>query len=141
MKERLFLFMAQIGKFRGYPVIRIMRHEWEVIERRFDNKIYVVDDDVFFHDQRIAIINARGELMNFNEGMFTVLEKQYAERSSQAPKVKEKREEKVEEPISEPAAANIVDSFMGNWRKNIDDKIAEMKKKTEEMGIKLSELG
>ena len=125
--------MAQIGKFRGYPVIRIMRHEWEVIETRFDKKIYVVDDDVFFHDQRIAIINARGELMNFNEGMFTLLEKQYAERPSQAPKVEEKREEKVEEPISEPAAANIVDSFMDNWRKNIDDKIAEMKQKTENL--------
>lgn len=133
MKERLFLFMAQIGKFRGYPVIRIMRHEWKVIETRFDKKIYVVDDDVFFHDQRIASINTRGELMNFNEGMFTVLEKQYAERPSQAPKVEKKREEKVEEPTSEPAAANIVDSFMDNWRKNIDDKIAEMKKKTESL--------
>ena len=123
--------MARIGKFRGYPVIRIMRHEWKEMRTRFDKKIYVVDDDVFFHDQRIAIINARGELMNFDEGLFMLLEKQYAERPSQAPKVEEKREEKVEEPISEPAAANIVDSFMDNWRKNIDDKIAEMKKKTE----------
>ena len=133
MKERLFLFMARIGKFRGYPVIRIMRHEWKEMRTRFDKKIYVVDDDVFFHDQRIAIINARGELMNFDEGLFMLLEKQYAERPSQAPKVEEKREEKVEEPISEPAAANIVDSFMDNWRKNIDDKIAEMKNKTESL--------
>ena len=125
--------MARIGKFRGYPVIRIMRHEWKEMRTRFDKKIYVVDDDVFFHDQRIAIINARGELMNFDEGLFMLLEKQYAERPSQAPKVEEKREEKVEEPISEPAAANIVDSFMDNWRKNIDDKIAEMKNKTESL--------
>lgn len=133
--------MAQIGKFRGYPVIRIMRDEWKTIESRFDKKIYVVDDNVFFHDQRIAIINARGELMSFDEGLFMILEKQYAEKPSQVSRTEEKREERAEEPVSEPAAANIVDDFMGSWRKNIDDKIAEMKKKTEEMGVKLNELG
>ena len=122
--------MNKIGNFRGYPVYKVDSHdEWSGMITKDKNEIYVVDDDVYFHDIIVGYLRF-GQLHNFDERTFMGLERRYKEKKKviveqQPAEVKPQSVSKVDEGTGEPAAA--VDEFMNSWEINIDKEIAELK--------------
>lgn len=152
-----FYIMLQMGTFRRIPVFRISCSVWQGIDTRNEEKIYVVEDDsVYYHDTKIARLNSRGELDDFDEENFELLRVHWERKRAReyiTGKVEHKEEKVVAEtaPQSaeplvsktvEPAAAeDIVNNFMAHWRENIDNEIAVLKSAIAQMGADVNALG
>ena len=151
-----FYIMIQMGTFRRIPVFRISYGAWRDVNTRDEEKIYVVEDSVYYHDTKIARFNSRGELDDFDEENFELLRVHWERKRTReyiTGKVEHKEEEVVAEtaPQSaeplvsktvEPAAAeDIVNDFMAHWRENIDNEIAVLKSAIVQMGADVNALG
>ena len=84
--------MTKIGNFRGMPVYRINNTEWQSMSTRNAERIFVVNEDVFYHDVRIASLNSRGQLEGFNEDIFITISNTWRRKSG----VLEEKEDKEE---------------------------------------------
>ncbi len=138
----------KMGNFKGIPVYRVSYVDWRNEETRYIEEIYVVDNEVFYHDKSIAMVSGN-QLVDFDEDLFVELRDKYARRrvdlerhyakfnevSAEVRSVEEEKpvtkEVKPVTESSEPAAA--VDSFMSNWETVIDYEITKMKKDIAEM--------
>ena len=124
--------MNKIGKFRGYPVYRVEDHDgWADMITKNKDEIYVVNDDVYFHDILVGYLRS-GQLCNFAETTFAELERKYKEKkkvivSQQPAEMEPQSASGLDKKTGEPAAA--VDEFMSSWESNIDKEIAELKLK------------
>ena len=136
----------QMGTFRGIPVFRISYDAWRNVDTCDEEKIYVVEDNVYYHDTEIAKINSRGELTDFDEESFELLRKRWQRKrineyigeiigkevdAEVAHKVEEKP---VKETVKTPD--RIVDEFMATWCDNIDNEIAMLKNAVAQMEVK-----
>lgn len=140
--------MVKIGNFRGIPAYRINNTEWQSMSTRSAERIFVVDDDVFYHDVRIASLNSRGQLEDFDENMFSIVSNEWRRKSGVLEDKEDKeetaavevKEDDTPEPETVETGDGIVDEFMSSWRSNIDDEIEKMKKMSEELEKKYREV-
>ena len=146
-----FYIMIQMGTFRKIPVFRVSYGAWRDVNTRDEEKIYVVEDSVYYHDTKIARINSRGELDDFDEENFELLREHWQRKRTSEyikRKVEQKEEEKVvaetapqsaeplvSETVKSAAAEDIVNDFMAHWRENIDNEIAVLKSAIAQMGV------
>ena len=124
--------MIKIGRFKGLEVYGVSYNEWQEMKTDTEN-LWVVDGKkVYYHDQMIAWLNSRNELQDFDEELFEYLRDKYSKKNKYV--TREGKEIADEEPQSaskvvnesvDPAAA--VDTFMDNWKNNIDNEIAMLK--------------
>lgn len=141
--------MTKIGNLRGMPVYRINNTEWQSMSTRNAERIFVVNEDVFYHDVRIASLNSRGQLEGFNEDIFITISNTWRRKSGVLEEKEDKEEIAAAEvkeddtPEDEPVgtADGIADEFMSSWRSNIDGEIEKMKKVSEELEKKYREVG
>jgi hypothetical protein len=143
--------MRKMGNFKGLPVFMVTDpFEWQNIKDNpsYEEKIYVYRANVYYKENLIAAISDN-ILIDFDEDLFNELRRkswdddraQMLAHVTGSAETRPKEEEKsVSETVETAGGTSSVDIFMASWRDNIDNKIATMKKKTEEMGIKLSEL-
>lgn len=146
--------MTKIGKFRGYEVYRLTNEQWQDMDTRDLDKIFVVGRDVFFHDARVGTIDTWNQLHDFDERYFAEVEQEAQRRKEEIKKIElrsgtltftaekaqwssngmtkagvvaETEVPRASQPVQgsvDPAAA--VDSFMNGWRSFIDNEIADL---------------
>lgn len=69
--------MTKLGKFKGLPVYRLTLEEWHLMTTKGDEKFYVVGENVFYHDVKVARLNEYGELCSLDEDEIIALRKRY----------------------------------------------------------------
>ena len=130
-----------IGRFRGIPVYRVDKLDWFSSDNREAEEIYIINEQVIYHDTLIALLDSHNQLTNFNEALFDALKDKYS-RSFQKEEVRavkrevaERRPQEEKEPIHETVEApdRIVDNFMNSWREKIDNEIAVLKSSVAQM--------
>lgn len=124
--------MKKLGRFKGLEVFALSSEEWQSMTTRDDEKFYVVGNNVFYHDVKVAMLNERGELCRLNEDEIIALRKRYDALRAEGNKkeVAEMRpmvEDKVETPVSDPAAAIDIDHFLKHGMIDIDGYIENAK--------------
>lgn len=124
--------MRKLGRFKGLEVFALSSEEWQSMTTRDDEKFYVVGNNVFYHDVKVAMLNEQGELCRLNEDEIIALRKRYDALRAEGNKkeVAEMRsmvEDKVETPVSDPAAAIDIDHFLKHGMIDIDGYIENAK--------------
>ena len=124
--------MKKLGRFKGLEVFILSTEEWQTMTTKDDERFYVVGNNVFYHDVKVAMLNERGELCRLNEDEIIALRKRYDALRAEGNKkeVAEMRpmvEDKVETPVSDPAAAIDIDHFLKHGMIDIDGYIANAK--------------
>ena len=124
--------MKKLGRFKGLEVFILTPNEWSSMTTKDDEKFYVVEENVFYHDVKVARINEYGELCSLDENEIIALRKRYDALRAEGNKkeVAEMRpmvEDKVETPVSEPAAAIDIDHFLKHGMIDIDGFIENAK--------------
>ena len=143
MKGCFNMYKIPMGKFRGIPVYKVSYEQWYNSPTQDVEEIYVVDDEVFYHDQRIGYLDSNKQLEDFNEGLFSDLKSRYiAKREGASMPVEEmvpQGEETLDKESVDPGTA--VDAFMSTWQDNIDNEIVRMKAEIAEMGVDFDAVG
>ena len=124
-----------IGKFRGIPVYKVEKLDWLSSNNGEAEEIYVVNREVIYHNNLIALLDSYNQLTNFNEALFNKLKNKYSKSSQKEEvytikrEVAERHSQEEEEPIYETVGApnRIVDEFMNGWKEKIDNEIAMLK--------------
>ena len=126
-----------IGKFRGIPVYKVEKLDWLSSNNGEAEEIYVVNREVIYHNNLIALLDSYNQLTNFNEALFNKLKNKYSKSSQKEEvytikrEVAETRSQEEEEPTYETVETaggiSAVDNFMSSWRDNIDNEIAMLK--------------
>ena len=124
--------MKKLGRFKGLEVFILSPGEWQTMTTKDDEKFYVVENNVFYHDVKVARLNEWGELCSLDENEIIALRKRYDALRAEGNKkeVAEMRpmvEDKVETPISDPAAAIDIDHFLKHGMIDIDGYIENAK--------------
>ena len=124
--------MRKLGRFKGLEVFALSSEEWQSMTTRDDEKFYVVGNNVFYHDVKVAMLNERGEFCRLNEDEIIALRKRYDALRAEGNKkeIAEMRpmvEDKVETPVSDPAAAIDIDHFLKHGMIDIDGYIENAK--------------
>ena len=117
--------MRKLGRFKGLEVFMLTPNEWSSMTTKDDEKFYVVEENVFYHDVKVARLNEYGELCSLDENEIIALRKRYDALRAEGSKkeVAEMRpmvEDKVETPGSDPAAAIDIDHFLKHGMIDID---------------------
>ena len=132
-----------IGRFRGIPVYKVDKLDWFSSDNREAEEIYIINQEVIYHDNLIALLDSHNQLTNFNEALFDALKDKYS-KSVQKEKVRmvraeaaETRSQDEEEPTYETVettgGTSAVDNFMSSWREKIDNEIAVLKSAVAQM--------
>ena len=124
--------MRKLGRFKGLEVFALSSEEWQSMTTRDDEKFYVVGNNVFYHDVKVARLNEYGELCSLDENEIIALRKRYDALRAEGNKkeVAEMRpmvEDKVETPVSDPATAIDIDHFLKHGMIDIDGYIENAK--------------
>lgn len=124
--------MKKLGRFKGLEVFILTPNEWSSMTTKDDEKFYVVEENVFYHDVKVARLNEYGELCSLDENEIIALRKRYDALRAEGNKkeVAEMRpmvEDKVETPVSDPAAAIDIDHFLKHGMIDIDGYIENAK--------------
>ena len=124
--------MKKLGRFKGLEVFMLSIEEWQSMTTKDDEKFYVVEENVFYHDVKVARLNEYGELCSLDENEIIALRKRYDALRAEGNKkeVAEMRpmvEDKVETPVSDPAAAIDIDHFLKHGMIDIDGYIENAK--------------
>ena len=124
--------MRKLGRFKGLEVFMLSIEEWHSMTTKDDEKFYVVGENVFYHDVKVARLNEYGELCSLDENEIIALRKRYDALRAEGNKkeVAEMRpmvEDKVETPVSDPAAAIDIDHFLKHGMIDIDGYIGNAK--------------
>ena len=139
--------MTKIGKFRGYEVYRLTNEQWQDMNTRDLEQIFVVGREVYFHDARVGTIDTWNQLHDFDERYFMEVEHEAQRRKEAMQKIElspgtltfmaenaqwnteaaETEVPRTSKPVQgsvDPATA--VDNFMNGWRSFIDNEIADL---------------
>lgn len=124
--------MKKLGRFKGLEVFMLSIEEWHSMTTKDDEKFYVVGENVFYHDVKVARLNEYGELCSLDENEIIALRKRYDALRAEGNKkeVAEMRpmvEDKAETPVSDPAAAIDIDHFLKHGMIDIDGYIENAK--------------
>lgn len=124
--------MKKLGRFKGLEVFVLTPNEWSSMTTKDDEKFYVVEENVFYHDVKVARLNEYGELCSLDENEIIALRKRYDALRAEGNKkeVAEMRpmvEDKVETPVSDPAAAIDINHFLKHGMIDIDGYIENAK--------------
>ena len=133
MKGCFNMYKVPMGKFKGIPVYRVSYEQWYTNSTQDVEEIYVVDNEVYYHDLRIGYLNSDKQLEDFDEKMFNEL------RNERTADLAPKREEKPVKESVNPGTA--VDDFMNTWQDRIDCEIVRMKVEIAKMGVGFNEVG
>ena len=130
--------MRKLGRFKGLEVFALSIEEWHSMATKDDEKFYVVGENVFYHDVKVARLNEYGELCSLDENEIIALRKRYDALRAEGNKkeVAEMRpmvEDKVETPVSDPAAAIDIDHFLKHGMIDIDGYIENAKQFTTDL--------
>ena len=143
MKGCFNMYKIPMGKFKGIPVYKVSFEQWYNSSTQELEEIYVVDDEVYYHDQRVGYLNSDKQLEDFDERLFNDLRSKYnIERevdSMPAGEVAPQREEMLDKESVDPGTA--IDAFMSAWQDNIDNEIARMKAEIAKMGVDFDAVG
>ena len=140
-----------IGKFRGIPVYKVEKLDWLSSNNGEAEEIYVVNREVIYHNNLIALLDSYNQLTNFNEALFDKLKDKYS-KSVQKEKVRmvrteaaETRSQEEEEPTYETVettgGTSAVDNFMNSWREKIDNEITVLKSAVAQKEAKANAVG
>jgi hypothetical protein len=69
--------MKKLGRFKGLEVFVLTPNEWQTMTTKDDEKFYVVGENVFYHDVKVARLNEYGELCSLDENEIIALRKRY----------------------------------------------------------------
>ena len=69
--------MRKLGKFKGLPVYTLSEGEWQSMNTREEETFYVVNNNVYYHDVKIATLNEYGQLCGLDEDEVISLRKRY----------------------------------------------------------------
>ena len=138
MKGCFNMYKIPMGKFKGIPVYKVSYEQWYAADTQDLEEIYVVDDEVYYHDKRIGYLDNNKQLEDFEEELFDVLRSKYNVREEVADSVPQ-CEEKPDKETVDPGTA--IDDFMNTWQNNIDTEIMRMKVEIAEMGAEFNAVG
>ena len=140
MKGCFNMYKLPMGKFKGIPVYKVSYEQWYNNSTHNIEEIYVVDDEVFYHDQRIGYLDSNKQLEDFNEGLFNDLKNKYViKKEVQSAEVAPQCEEILDKESVDPGTA--VDEFMNTWQDRIDCEIVRMKVEIAKMGVNFDAVG
>lgn len=122
-----------MGKFRGIPVYQVSYEQWYNASTQELEEIYVVDGEVYYHDERIGYLDNNKQLEDFDEYLFETLRNKYAKKkvSNVSAEVAPQREEKPVSETVEPVAAE-------DWKTFADNEMAKLKAEMERMEAELN---
>ena len=147
MKGCFNMYKFPMGKFKGIPVYKVSYEQWYNEYTQETEEIYVVDDEVFYHDRRIGYLDHNKQLEDFDEKLFNELRNRHNVKEEVlnmpagevcADSVPQ-REEKPDKESVDPGTA--IDEFMSTWQNNIDAEIMRMKVEIAEMGVEFNAVG
>ena len=132
-----------IGRFRGIPVYRVDKLDWFSSDNREAEEIYIINQEVIYHDNLIALLDSHNQLTNFNEALFDALKSKYLKgsekeevcvvRRENAETRSQEEEEPTYETVETTGGTSAVDNFMSSWREKIDNEIAVLKSAVAQM--------
>lgn len=123
--------MKKLGRFKGLEVFVLSPDEWYSMTTKDDEKFYVVENNVFYHDVKVAMLNQWGELCSLNESEIVALRKRYdAMRAEARPAAAPKSVEEVAEgPYQDAGDAQPqfdIDKFLKEGLFDVDGYIKDM---------------
>ena len=129
-----------MGKFKGIPVYKVSWEHWHNtnIDTKALEEIFVVQDEVFYHDVRIAYLNSSRQLEDFNEEKFEELRNRYNKKEIAS------NEEVCAEAPSESVETDhetLVDKDRRNWQIFVDSEMAKLKAEIAKMEAELNAVG
>ena len=130
------MYKIPMGKFKGIPVYKVSYEQWYAASTLESEEIYVVDDEVYYHDKRIGYLDSNKQLEDFDEYVFENLRNKYAKKKANnvsAEVVPQRVEKSVSETV-EPDAAE-------DWKTFADNEMAKLKAEIERMEAELNAVG
>ena len=136
MKGCFNMYKFPMGKFKGIPVYKVSYEQWYNADTQEPEEIYVVDNEVYYHDKRIGYLNNNKQLEDFEEELFNVLRNKYTKKkvNNVSAEVAPQRAEKSVSESVEPAAAE-------DWQTFADNEMAKLKAEIERMEAELNAVG
>ena len=133
-----------MGKFKGIPVYKVSWEQWHDtnIDTEFLEEIFVVQDEVFYHDVRIGYLNSSRQLEDFDEEEFEDLRLRYGKKkvnhytTSSGMTYAEAPSESVKADVEA-----LVDKDCRNWETFADTEMAKLKAEIEKMEAELNAVG
>jgi hypothetical protein len=133
-----------MGKFKGIPVYKVSWEQWHDtnIDTEFLEEIFVVQDEVFYHDVRIGYLNSSRQLEDFDEEEFEDLRVRYGKKkvnhytTSNGKTYAEVPTENVKADVEA-----LVDKDCRNWQIFADAEMAKLKAEIAKMEAELNAVG
>lgn len=133
-----------VGKFKGIPVYKVSWEQWHDtnIDTEFLEEIFVVQDEVFYHDVRIGYLNSSRQLEDFDEEEFEDLRLRYGKKkvnhytTSSGKTYAEAPLESVKADVEA-----LVDKDCRNWETFADTEMAKLKAEIAKMEAELNAVG
>jgi hypothetical protein len=133
-----------MGKFKGIPVYKVSWEQWHDtnIDTEFLEEIFVVQDEVYYHDVRIGYLNSSRQLEDFDEDEFEDLRVRYGKKkvnhytTSNGKTYAEVPTETVKADVEA-----LVDKDCRNWQIFADAEMAKLKAEIAKMEAELNAVG
>lgn len=145
MKGCLTMDKFTMGKFKGIPVYKVSYEQWYNASTQELEEIYVVDGEVYYHDERIGYLDNNKQLEDFDAYLFETLRNKYAKKKAndlhgmvefhkECAEVEPQREER---PVSESVESVAAE----DWKTFADNEMAKLKAEIERMEAELNAVG
>ena len=130
------MYKFPMGKFKGIPVYKVSYEQWYAASTLEPEEIYVVDNEIYYHDERIGYLDSNKQLEDFDAYVFENLRNKYTKKkaNNMSAEVAPQREEKSINETVEPAAAE-------DWKTFADNEMAKLKAEIERMEAELNAVG
>ena len=133
-----------MGKFKGIPVYKVSWEQWHDtnIDTEFLEEIFVVQDEVYYHDVRIGYLNSSKQLEDFDEDEFEDLRVRYGKKKvNHYTTSNGKTYAEVPTETVKADAEALVDKDCRNWQVFADAEMAKLKAEIAKMEAELNAVG
>ena len=133
-----------MGKFKGIPVYKVSWEQWHDtnIDTKFLEEIFVVQDEVYYHDVRIGYLNSSRQLEDFDEDEFEDLRVRYGKKKvNHYTTSNGKTYAEVPTETVKAAVDALVDKDCRNWQIFADAELAKLRAEIAKMEAELNAAG
>lgn len=133
-----------MGKFKGIPVYKVSWEQWHDtnIDTEFLEEIFVVQDEVYYHDVRIGYLNSSRQLEDFDEDEFEDLRVRYGKKKvNHYTTANGKTYAEVPSESVKADHEALVDKDCRNWQTFADAEMAKLKAEIAKMEAELNAVG
>lgn len=133
-----------MGKFKGIPVYKVSWEQWHDtnIDTEFLEEIFVVQDEVYYHDVRIGYLNSSRQLEDFDEDEFEDLRVRYGKKKvNHYTTSNGKTYAEVPSETVKADTEALIDKDCRNWQTFADTEMAKLKAEIAKMEAELNAIG